>query len=119
MKAPPLSRRRMTPPTPFQNSYSFEEEQGAFRGGRADVECERQNDHLQERDCSWNKVTAGKVEVEELESRCILEESWKKQGTKTVARQLRPSAQDGSSEFLVVSRSRWDEHQRWLNAPWR
>ena len=31
MKAPPLSRRRMTPPTPLQHSYSsFEEEQGNF-----------------------------------------------------------------------------------------
>ena len=30
-KAPPLSRRRMMPPTPLQNSYSsFEEEQGHF-----------------------------------------------------------------------------------------
>ena len=31
VKAPPLSRRRMMPPTPLQNSYSsFEEEQGHF-----------------------------------------------------------------------------------------
>ena len=33
VKAPPLSRRRMTPPTPVQNSYnSFEREQGSFEG---------------------------------------------------------------------------------------
>ena len=30
-EAPPLSRRRMMPPTPLQNSYSsFEEEEGEF-----------------------------------------------------------------------------------------
>ena len=40
LKAPPLSRRRMMPPTPLQNLYSsFEEEQGAFRGGGPDLEC--------------------------------------------------------------------------------
>ena len=26
---------------------------------------------------------------------------------------------DGPSEFVVVSRSRWDNHQRKWNAPWR
>ena len=31
VKAPPLSRRRMTPPTPVQNSYtSFERDQGSY-----------------------------------------------------------------------------------------
>ena len=36
-----------------------------------------------------------------------------------VARCLRPFSTDGPSEFLVVSGSRWDKHQRRLNAPWR
>ena len=32
-KAPPIARRRMTPPTPLQNSYtSFEGEQGSYEG---------------------------------------------------------------------------------------
>ena len=31
VKAPPITRRRMTPPTPMQNSYtSFEREQGSY-----------------------------------------------------------------------------------------
>ena len=31
VKTPPITRRRMTPPTPMQNSYtSFEEEQGRY-----------------------------------------------------------------------------------------
>ena len=29
------------------------------------------------------------------------------------------SFEDGPSAFVVVSLSRWDEHQRRLNAPWR
>ena len=42
----------------------------------------------------------------------IPDESWKKQGTKKVARH-------GPSELLVASCWRWDKHQRRLNAPWR
>ena len=40
VKAPPLSRRRMVPPTPLQNSYSsLEEDQGQFELGGPDLEC--------------------------------------------------------------------------------
>ena len=46
VKAPPSSKGRMMPPTPLQNSNdTFEEDQGAFCGGRSDVECERKNDN--------------------------------------------------------------------------
>ena len=89
--APPLSRRRIRPPTPLQKSCSsFQEEQGEFRSGRPDAECERQNDH-----CKDETVPGRKSEfIEELES--LL----------------------GPGAFLVVSRSRWDKHKRRLNAPW-
>ena len=42
-------------------------------------------------------------------------ESWRKRGTKRVARSLKPSAQRGPSEFLAV-RARRDEHRRKLRA---
>ena len=38
------------------------------------------------------------------------------QGKKSVARYLRSSAPKGPCEFMVVSRTRWDKHQRRLNA---
>ena len=40
-------------------------------------------------------------------------------GQKRVARCLRPFSTDGPRELLVVSRSRWDKHQRRLNSPWQ
>ena len=46
----------------------------------------------------------------------ISEQSWKKQGTKRVAANFETFSSDGPSEFLVVSRTRWDEIQRRLNA---
>ena len=45
----------------------------------------------------------------------ISDESWKKQGTKKVAI-FETFSSDGPNEFLVVSRTRWDEHHRRLNA---
>ena len=46
VKAPPLSRRRMTPPTPMQNSYtSFEREQGSYEWEGRRWERERMNNH--------------------------------------------------------------------------
>ena len=67
-----------------------------------------------------------KVEIEELESllgpddtdvsfRRILE----KQGTKKGCAIFETCSTDGPSEFLVVSRSRWNQCQRVWNAPWR
>ena len=68
VKAPPLSRRRMMPPTPLQNSYSsFEEEQGHFAvedqiwSARHRTVIARTKQYLKESK-SLN------VEVEELES---------------------------------------------------
>ena len=44
----------------------------------------------------------------------ISDESWKKQGTKGCAI-FETFSSDAQSEFLVVSRTRWDEHQWRLN----
>ena len=41
------------------------------------------------------------------------------QGQKRVARYSRPLSSEGPSEFLVVSGTPWDKHQKRLNAPWR
>ena len=46
-------------------------------------------------------------------------ESLKKQETKKGRAIFETFSTDGLSEFLVVSRSRWDKHQRKWNAPWR
>ena len=46
VKAPPIARRRMTPPAPTQNSYtSFGREQRKLRRGRQRMECERKNNY--------------------------------------------------------------------------
>ena len=65
--APPLSKRRMTPPTPLQNSYaSFEGEQGSYevegpgRSARERTIIARTKQYLEE---SYSV----KVAVEELE----------------------------------------------------
>ena len=44
----------------------------------------------------------------------IADEPWKKQGTKKGGAIFENFSSDGPSEFLVVSRTRWDEHQRRL-----
>ena len=67
-----------------------------------------------------------KVEVEELEDllnpddvdvdfRRILDEAMDEKGCAI----FETFSTDGPSEFLVVSRSRWDKYQRKWNAPWR
>ena len=124
MKAPPLSRRRMIPPTPLQNSYSsFEEEQGHFEvedqmwSARDRTIIAKTKQYLEESESL-------KVEIEELESllgpddtdvdfRRILEEA---RGEKSSAI-FETFNTDGPSEFLVVSR--WVKHQRRRNAPWQ
>ena len=108
VKAPPPSRRRMTPPTPLQNSYSsFEEEQEHFEvedqiwSARDRTVIARTKQYLEESKSS-------KVEVEELESslgtehsdvdfRRILEEARNKKGCAI----FETFSSDGPSEFLV------------------
>ena len=56
VKAPPMSRRRMTPPAPLPNSdASFERGAEAFRSGRPDVECEGKNDRCKNETVSGKK----------------------------------------------------------------
>ena len=100
IKAPPQSRRRTTPPTPLQNSYSsFEEEQvhseveDQIWSVRDRTVIARTKQYLEESKCeggslkSWNPCWVQMIRM------WISDESWKKQGTKNVARYLRPSAQ--------------------------
>ena len=68
VKAPPLSRRRMRPPTPLHNSYSsFEEEQENFEvedemwSAKDNTIIAKTKQHLEE-------SKSLKVEIEELES---------------------------------------------------
>ena len=68
VKAPPLSRRRMTPPTPLQNSYSsFEEEQGHF-DVEDQIESARDRTVIARTKQYLEKSESIKVEIEELES---------------------------------------------------
>ena len=116
VEAPPLSRRRMRPPTPLQNSYSsFEEEQGNFEvedqmwSAKDRTIIAKTKQYLEES----KKL---KVQIEELESllgpddtevdfRRILEEA---RDEKSFAI-FETISTDGPSEFLLVSRSQWDK----------
>ena len=60
-----------------------------------------------------------KVEIEELDSLLGPDDTEVDFRRKWLRDVGDPSGTDGPSEFLVVSRSRWDKHQRRLNAPWR
>ena len=126
VKAPPLSRRRMRPPTTLQNSnHAFEEVQGRFAvedqkwSARERTIIARTKQYLEE---SYSV----KVEVEELEDLLgpdhvdvdfmrILEEARDEKGCAI----FEALSTDGPSKFVMVSRSRWDKHQRKWNAPWR
>ena len=84
------------PPTPLQNSYSsFEEEQGHF-------EMEEQIWSARDR------TVIARMKQYPEESKSLMVEV----AEVTFSR-------DGPSEFLVVSCTLWDKHQRRLNAPWR
>ena len=60
VKAPPITRRRMTPPAPMQNSCTSFEGAGKVRRGRQMMECERTKQFL-------GRSFSVKVRVEELE----------------------------------------------------
>ena len=56
VKAPPMSRRRMTPPTPLQSSYtSFDGEQ--VTKGKAGDGVREKEQSLQDRNSIWKEVT--------------------------------------------------------------
>ena len=69
VKAPPLSRRRMMPPTPLQNSYSsFEEEQGHFEEEKNQMWSARDRTIIAKTKQYLEESKRSKVEIEELES---------------------------------------------------
>ena len=120
--APPLSRRRMTPPIPVQNSYtSVERDQGRHEEeGRGWIARERtiiaRTNQFLERGHSV------KVRVEELEGllgrkdvdvdfRQILKEASDERGRKIVE-----TFSSNDMSFVVAEWSRWDKYKR---APWR
>ena len=123
VKAPPTSRRRMMPLTPQQGSHSSVEAmqwqnemevQGSSWNARERTVIARMEQNVNESDSM-------KVEVEELEVllgpedsevdlRHILMYARKKQDRKI----FEIFSSEGPSEFLVVSRARWDEYQRML-----
>ena len=122
-KALPMTRRRMTPPAPLQNSYaSFEGEQESYEvEGRRWTARERtiiaRTKHYLEESYSV------KVDVEELEDllgaedvgvdlRRIMKEARDDRGHKI----FETFSSDGLSDFLVAEWSRWDTYKR---APWR
>ena len=121
VRAPPMSRSRMMPPTPMENSYaSFEEEQGH-------VEVEDQMWSARDRAVIGNtkqyleNSESFKVEIEELEFllgpdetdvefRRILEEARDKKGFAIVE----TFSTDGPSAFLA-----WSVVTRWDRGPKR
>ena len=58
VKAPPLSRRRMTPPALVQNSCtSFEREQESYEEEGRGMECERKNKYREDETVSGKEVS--------------------------------------------------------------
>ena len=117
-KASLMTRRRLTPPTPLQNSYaSFEGEQGSY-------EVEGQGWSAKERTLMartkqfLERRHSVKVQVEELEDllgpedvdvdfRRILKEAREERGRKI----FEFFSSDGLSDFLVVEWSRWEKYK--------
>ena len=122
VKAAPLSRRRMTPPTLMQNSYtSFERMQGSYEeeGRRWNA---RERTIIARTKQFLERSHSVKVRVEELEAflgpedvdvhfRRILKEARDETGRKTFE-----TFSSNDMSFLVAEWSRWDKYKR---APWR
>ena len=126
VKAPPLSRRKLMPPTPLQNSYSSIEEEQWHLEVVDQMWSARERTIIAKTKQYLEESKSFKFEIEELENllgpdgtevdfRRILEEARNEKGCAV----FETFSTDGPSEFLVVSRSREDEHQKRLNASWR
>ena len=107
------------PPTPLQSSHSsYEERQWQIEVW--DQNCNARDRTVIARTKQYVEESGSmEVEVEELESllgredsdvdfRRVLEEAWNKQGRAI----FETFNSQEPSEFLVVSKARWDEHQR-------
>ena len=58
VKAPPLSRRRMTPPTPMQNSYtSFERELGSYEDEGRGWNARERTINREDKNSIWKEVS--------------------------------------------------------------
>ena len=122
VKAPPLSRRRMTPPTPMQNSYTsfvrdqrWYEEEGRGWNARERTIIAVTKQYLE-------RSFSVKVHVEALQAslgpedvdvdlRRILKEARDGRG-----RHILETFGSGDTSFLVAEWSRWDKYRR---ATWR
>ena len=123
VKAPPLSRRRMTPPTPLQNSYtSFVRDHGRIRSGMAEDGFREKEQSSRGHNSFWKEATVWKVTVDALEDllgpedvdvdfRRILKEARDERGRKIFEIFI-----SNDMSFLVAEWSRWDKYKR---APWR
>ena len=125
VKALPLSRRRIMPPAPLQNSNAFEEEQG-LHGAEDQMWSAKERTIIARKKQILERGYSVKVEVEELEAllgpddvdvdfRRILEEARDERGCDF----FETFSTDGLSELLVANRSRWDKYKRKSSAPWR
>ena len=113
VKAPPITRRRKTPPAPLQNSYtSFEreqEEEGRGWNARERTIIARMKQYLE-------RSFSVKVRVEELE--CLLGPEDGDVDFRRIMKEARDErgrnifetfSSDNLSNFLVAEWSRWDK----------
>ena len=114
------------PPMPLQNANdTFEEEQGLL-GVEDQMWSAKERMILARTNQYLERSYSVQMEVEELEDllgpddvdvdfRRILKEARDERGCES----FETFSTDVLSEFLVVSRSRWDKYKRKWNAPWR
>ena len=119
VKAPPLSRGRMMPPTPLQNSNdTFDEEQGRFVvedqmwSARERTIIARTKQYLEE-SYSVKVEVAGLQDLlgpddVDVDFKRILKEA----RDEKVCATFETFSTDGLSDFLVASRSRWDKYKK-------
>ena len=120
--APPLSRRRMTPPTPMQNSYTcFVRDHGRYKEEGKGWDA-RERTIIARTKQFLERSYSVKVRVEELKGflgpedvdvdpRRILKEARDEKG-----RRIFETFSSNDTSFLVADWSRWDKYKR---ASWR
>ena len=118
VKAHPLSRRRMTPPTPMHNSYtSFVRDHGRYEEERRGWSA-RERTIIARTKQFLERGCIVKVRVEELED-CWVQKmlSWiSGEERRERGRKIFETFSSNDMSFLVAEWSRWDKFKR---APWR